>query len=166
MKENLTEQEVLCELDINDFEHIPKEKIIPFANMLSKMDSEVAQKALANFPNFSETMGEIFEGFNQLLIEGMQSNAEGFKAYYQICEKEITSCQHLLEQEELGFDEKRYILERMDNVRKMLGEKITEDKQFIEKIHTKALTALGITVGAVFMFFLPFVKQTKTIKNN
>ena len=50
-----TEQQVLKKLDIPDFRHLTKEKVIAFATMVPKMNPEVAKKALEQFPNFAST---------------------------------------------------------------------------------------------------------------
>ncbi len=44
-----TEQQVLKKLDIPDFRHLTKEKVIAFATMVPKMNPEVAKKALEQF---------------------------------------------------------------------------------------------------------------------
>ncbi|WP_156951394.1 hypothetical protein [Lacrimispora aerotolerans] len=46
MSETITEQKVLNKLDIPDFRHMTKDKVMGFASMLPDMDPEVAKKAL------------------------------------------------------------------------------------------------------------------------
>ena len=46
MNRTLSEQKVLKKLDIPDFRHLTKDKIIAFASLLPQMDTEVAKKAL------------------------------------------------------------------------------------------------------------------------
>ena len=55
----LTEQKVLKKLGIEDFRYLTKDKVVKMANMLDKMNPEVAKKAIEQFPNFSNTMKEI-----------------------------------------------------------------------------------------------------------
>jgi hypothetical protein len=45
MSKLLTEQKVFRKLDIKDFRHLTKDKVITMASMLDKMDPEVAKKA-------------------------------------------------------------------------------------------------------------------------
>lgn len=56
-----TEQQVLKKLDIPDFRHLTKEKVIAFATMVPKMNPEVAKEALEQFPNFASTSLDVFE---------------------------------------------------------------------------------------------------------
>ena len=56
-----TEQQVLKKLDISDFRHLTKEKVIAFATMVPKMNPEVAKKALEQFPNFASTSLDVLK---------------------------------------------------------------------------------------------------------
>ena len=149
MQRSLTETQVLKKLNIEDFRHLTKDKVISMATMLDKMDPEVAKKALEQFPEFANTMRQILSDYKQSLDEGMRQNAEGVKSYYDTCDVIISSCQKQLEQEDLSFEERRFILEQMVLVAKMKGEKNTEDKKFIVMMSVIGLTAIGLTAGAL-----------------
>ena len=149
MQRSLTEAQVLKKLNIEDFRHLTKDKVISMATMLDKMDPEVAKKALEQFPEFANTMRQILADYKQSLDEGMRQNAEGVKSYYDTCDVIISSCQKQLEQEDLSFEERRFILEQMVLVAKMKGEKNTEDKKFIVMMSVIGLTAIGLTAGAL-----------------
>ena len=149
MQRSLTEAQVLKKLNIEDFRHLTKDKVISMATMLDKMDPEVAKKALEQFPEFANTMRQILADYKQSLDEGMRQNAEGVKSYYDTCDVIISSCQKQLEQEDLSFEERRFILEQMVLVAKMKGEKNTEDKKIIVMMSVIGLTAIGLTAGAL-----------------
>ena len=149
MQRSLTEAQVLKKLNIEDFRHLTKDKVISMATMLDKMDPEVAKKALEQFPEFANTMRQILADYKQSLDEGMRQNAEGVKSYYDTCDVIISSCQKQLEQEDLSLEERRFILEQMVLVAKMKGEKNTEDKKIIVMMSVIGLTAIGLTAGAL-----------------
>ena len=149
MGRTLSEAQVLKKLDIADFRHMTKDKVMSMATMLDKMDPEVAKKALEQFPEFASTMRQILSDFKKSLDEGMRQNAEGVKSYYDACDAIITSCQKELEKENLSFAERRYILEQMVQVVKMKGEKNSEDKNFIVRMSVLSLTAVGLTACAL-----------------
>ena len=149
MQRSLTETQVLKKLNIEDFRHLTKDKVVSMATMLDKMDPEVAKKALEQFPEFANTMRQILADYKQSLDEGMRQNAEGVKSYYDTCDVIISSCQQQLEQEDLSFEERRFILEQMVLVAKMKGEKNTEDKKFIVMMSVIGLAAIGLTAGAL-----------------
>lgn len=56
----MNEQKVLKKLDIPDFRHLTKDKVIKMASMLDKMDPEVAKKAIEQFPEFANTTKEMY----------------------------------------------------------------------------------------------------------
>ena len=149
MKRTLTETQVLKRLDIADFRHLTKEKVMSMATMLDKMDPEVAKKALEQFPEFASTMRQILSEYKQSLDEGMRQNAEGVKSYYETCDAIISSCQKELEKEDQPFEERRFILEQMMIVAKMKGDKNSEDKRFIATMSVIGLAAIGLTAGAL-----------------
>jgi hypothetical protein len=148
MQRSLTETQVLKKLNIEDFRHLTKDKVISMATMLDKMDPEVAKKALEQFPEFASTMRQILSEYKKSLDEGLKQNAEGVKSYYDTCDAIITSCQRELDKEDLSFEERSFILEQMVLVAKMKGEKNTEDKKFIVMMSVIGLAAVGLTAGA------------------
>lgn len=149
MKRTLSETQVLKRLDIADFRHLTKEKVMSMATMLDKMDPEVAKKALEQFPEFANTMKQILSDYKQSLDEGMRQNADGVKSYYATCDAIISSCQKELEKEAQPFEERRFILEQMMIVAKMKGDKNSEDKRFIATMSVIGLAAIGLTAGAL-----------------
>lgn len=58
-----TEIQVLKKLDIPDFRHLTKDKVIAFATMIPGMEPEVAKKALEQFPNFVSISLEIMKEY-------------------------------------------------------------------------------------------------------
>lgn len=145
MQRNLTEVQVLKKLNIEDFRHLTKDKVISMATMLDKMDPEVAKKAIEQFPEFTKTMRQIIADYRKSIDEGMKQNTEGVKSFYYTCDDIISSCQRLIENDELSFEERRYILDQMVVVAKMKDEKNTEDKKFIIMMSSLGLAALGLT---------------------
>ena len=139
----LTEQKVLKKLDIPDFRHLTKAKVIDLASMLDRMDPEVAKKALEQFPDFANTTKEILVEYKDTLDKGMVANQESVKAYYDVCNSIIESLKKQLENEELSFEERRFIIEQMKEVSDKMGIKDTENKRFI-------LAQWGLGLAAAF----------------
>lgn len=131
MSRALTEQKVLKKLGIEDFRHLTKDKVITMASMLDKMDPEVAKKAIEQFPQFSNTMKEILHDYKDSLDKALEDNSESVGSYYSSCDAIISSLQKELDKEELSFEEKKYIIDKMIEVNKMKGDKDSENKKFI-----------------------------------
>ncbi len=144
MSKSLTEQKILKKLNIEDFRHLTKDKFINMASMLDKMDPEVAKKALEQFPEFASTMKEILTEYMESLDKALESNDESVKSYYSSADVIIVSLNEELKKENLSFDEKKYIIDKMLVVQKMKGDKDSENKRFIAAIAGCGLIAVGV----------------------
>ncbi|MDL2273773.1 hypothetical protein LJC34_04425 [Oscillospiraceae bacterium OttesenSCG-928-G22] len=147
MSKPLTELKVLKKLDISDFRHLTKDKVIKMASMLDKMDPEVAKKALEQFPEFSATTKEMLNNYKETLDKGLEANKESVQTYYSTCSSIINALETQLEADTLSFEERKYIIDKMVEVSKMMGEKDSENKKFIA---TMAVIG-GAVVGVVAM---------------
>ncbi|MBD5138775.1 MAG: hypothetical protein HDT24_05640 [Ruminococcus sp.] len=143
MRNLLTEKQVLKKLDIPDFRHLTKGKVIDLASMLDRMDPEVAKKALEQFPEFAKAAKEILAEYKDTLDKGIASNNESVKAYYDVCNSIINSLQKELENESHSFDEKKYIMEQMKEIADKMDKKDTENKKWI--------FAMAALAGGVFL---------------
>lgn len=149
MSKTLTEKKVLKKLGIDDFRHLTKDKVITMASMLDRMDPEVAKKALEQFPEFASTTKSMLSEYKETLDKGLESNKESVQSYYESCNKTIESLQKLLEDENLDFEEKKYVIDKMFEMTKMMGIKDTENKKFIAAIAVIAGTAVSVSVAAL-----------------
>lgn len=147
MNRGLTEQIVLKKLGIEDFRHLTKDKVITMASLLDKMDPEVAKKALEQFPEFSKTAKEVLAEYKDILDKGLENNKESVQSYYSTCNAIIVSLQKQLENESMSFDERKYIIDKMIEVSKMMGEKDTENKRFIAACVAIGAVATGIVTA-------------------
>lgn len=149
MARTLTEQKVLKKLGIEDFRHLTKDKVITMASMLDKMDPEVAKKAIEQFPEFSHTMKDILHDYKQTLDKTLEENGESVKSYYSSCDAIISSLQKELDKEDLSFDEKKYIIDKMIEVNKMKGDKDSENKKFLATMAAVGVAAVGVVAGVL-----------------
>lgn len=149
MSRPLTEQKVLRKLNIEDFRHLTKDKVITMASMLDKMDPEVAKKALEQFPEFSNTAKEMLVGYKDTLDKGLESNKESVQSYYDSCKAIIEVLQKQLEDENLSFEERKYIIDRLLEISKMMGEKDTENKKFIVTMAVVGAAAVGFVTAVL-----------------
>lgn len=142
----MSEEKVLKKLDIVDFRHLTKDKVIKMASMLDKMDPEVAKRALEQFPEFANTTKEMLTEYKESLDEGLESNNKSVKAVYDTYNAVITSLQKELEKENLTFEQKKYIIEQMKDVAEKVDKKDTENKRFIAGMATLAAIVVSSTV--------------------
>ncbi|MDD7419336.1 hypothetical protein ACTNA4_00310 [Bariatricus sp. HCP28S3_A7] len=149
MSKTLTEKQVLKKLGIPDFRHLSKEKVMKFATMLPHMDPEVAKKALEQFPEFAKTTKEMLVEYKDILEKGMASNDKSIMNCYDAGKAMISSLQKELDKEELSFEERKYVIDKMMEVSKMMNEKDSENKKFIAFMAMIAGTVVTVGVGAL-----------------
>ena len=148
MANQLPEQKVLKKLGIQDFRHLTKSKVINLVSMLDKMDPDVAKKALEQFPEFAQTCKEMLLEYKDTLDKGMSSNDKSIQTVYDTYNTIIVSLQKQLDNENLSFEEKKYIIEQMKEIADKVDKKDTENKQWITgMVALAAATALGVVVS-------------------
>ncbi len=145
LKKPLNEQKVLDKLGIEDFRHLSKDKVIEFVSMIPNMEPEVAKAAIEQFPEFASTMKSIMIDYKQEIETALNQNGDSIKAYYDACNKILDSLDKLLEDTELDLNEKMQIIDKMQEVQKMMDEKDKENKKFIRDI----LTIAGVVIVTV-----------------
>lgn len=140
-----TEKQVLKKLNIPDFRHLSKDKIMTFFSMLPNMDPEVAKKAIEQFPTYAGTVKEIVSEYKGFLEKAFADNAESVQSYYAICNSILNTLSNMLEQDDLSFDEKKYIINQMLEVESRVEQKDTENKKHWLKI-------IGLTSAVIITF--------------
>lgn len=135
-----TEVQVLKKLDIPDFRHLTKDKVIAFASMIPKMDPEVAKKALEQFPNFASTTLDVMKEYRGVIENILQDDKESTQVCYDMYDRVMTSLEKILHEENLTFDEKIYILDQMKLVADTVSQKDYEKA-------SNRLKILGIAGG-------------------
>lgn len=145
MSKLLTEQKVLKKLGIENFNYLTKDKVIAMASIIDKMEPEVAKKALEQFPEFSNTVKEMLLQYKDTLDKSLETNQESVQSYYAFCDSVITSLQKQLENNDLSFEDKKYIIDSMLRLSKEMKEKDSENKKFIA---TLAAIGAATIVGA------------------
>lgn len=130
MNNQLTEQQVLNQLNIPDFRHITKEQVMTFASMLQDMEPEVAKKALEQFPEFVKMTLEVMREYKSVLEKSLDDNSASSQQCYDIYNKVIDALQSCLDKDDLSFEERRYYLDSMKEIAKMAERKDSENKKF------------------------------------
>lgn len=151
MNYSLDEKKVLKKLGIEDFRHLTKDKVIQLASMLDKMDPEVAKKALEQFPDFSKTVSEIVTSYQDSIDKGLASNDTSVASSYKAYDTVLDALRDELKKEDLSFEQRKEILDKMAEIADSVAEKDSENKKFIfaAKALGGAVVALGIGVLSV-----------------
>ena len=146
MSRPYTELQVLRQLDIPDFRHLTKNKVIAFASMIPRMDPEVAKKALEQFPNFASTSLDIMKEYREIIETASDDDRESTQKCYEMYDRVMNSLEMILQEDELTFDEKTYILDQMKFVADEVSRKDSEKSNNRLKILS---IAGGVAAGIV-----------------
>lgn len=147
MSNQLTEREVLQQLNIPDFRHITKDKVMTFASMLQNMEPEVAKKALEQFPEFAKMTLEVLKDYKGIMEKTLDENSASSKQCYDIYNEVMDALKSCLAKDDLPFEEKKYYIEKMMEIAKMAESKDTENKGFNWKMITLGTGAVFTVVG-------------------
>ena len=155
MSNRLNEKEVLKELDIPDFRHITKDKVIEFTSMLSDMAPEVAKKALEQFPKFAEMTTQVIINLKESIVHIMDGNSESQNQIYQGYLQILTTQQERLTKgsETLTEAEKNEIINKMVEIVDKMSAKDTENKRYLASLGDKLMKTglFAVGVGAVVL---------------
>ena len=144
-----SEEKVLKKLQIQDFRYLTKDKVIAMASMLDKMDPEVAKKALEQFPEFAKTMKEVLGDYKETLEVVLKENGDSVRSYYASCDAIISSLQKELEKEDLSFEDRKYIIDKMMEINQMKGMKDSENKKFLATLALCGVAAVTVVAGVL-----------------
>lgn len=130
----LTEQEVLEILDIPDFRHMSKDKVMKFASELPNMDPQVAKTALLQFPEFAATTRDVMSCFQETMLEVLKEDQSNVKSFNESCDVILALLASLAEQSDISFEQKEKIIDKMIAIVQLKGNKDTETKKFKYKL--------------------------------
>ena len=166
MSKMLTEAQVLKKLNIPDFRHLSKDNVMSFVSMIDKMDPEVAKKALEQFPDFARVSIESLNNLKDTVSKAMDDDKESANRFFDMCDTIIDAIKLAMSDGEVTFEEKKYCIDKMQEIAKMASEKDSEGKKFkwslVANFALTTVTVVAATVtvlGGATNIELPFKKD-------
>lgn len=148
----LSEVEVLEKLDIPDFRHMSKDKIMTFCSMLPDMNPEVARMAFERFPDFVKMSSDIMSCYKEQVGAVLKDNTANMKAFNDSCDTIINALNSLLQQKRIKRKERKYIIDNMMQLLQMKADKDQDNKEWLSNIiitvGSVAVTIVGVA-GAI-----------------
>jgi hypothetical protein len=147
------EDEVKQALEIDSWRHLSKDKMIKFAAMMPDMDTEVALKIIQQFPAFTkfamDAVDVMQKAHESTLSANMQSQEHVHQAFREI--REILKGE--LNKDGLSLEEKKYIIEQIQETGRLQFQKDSENRQFLDGVLNKILMGAGaaVALGVVFV---------------
>ncbi|GIF13919.1 hypothetical protein [Actinoplanes teichomyceticus] len=146
------EAEVKKALGIDTWRSLSKDKVFQFAAMMPDMDREVALKIIEQLPEYTKFLTaslEILEREHEsTLTSNSHSQDHVHRAYREI--REVLKGK--LGQEDIGWEETRYLIEQMMETARQESAKDTENKQFLDGIFKKAAIGAGAAAAMAIAF--------------
>ncbi len=150
MVKMMTEQEVLERLDVKDFRHMSKDKVIAaFSSMLPNMSSEVAMKVLEQFPSFAQAMTDIAVQYKTILINSIDSSSRSTQQSILICQAIIDALKTQLDRDDLPFEERKFYIEQMQQIARTVQEINAEHHAFLTRCISFGVLALIFVGGGL-----------------
>jgi hypothetical protein len=147
------EVEIKQALGIESWRNLSKDKIIRFAAMMPDMDTEVALKIVEQFPVFKEFAMDVVHSMEKAQEATLSANTPSqehvHRAHHEI--REILKGQ--LDKDDLSFDERKYLIEQIQETGRQQFQKDSENKEFLERVLHKVLVGAGgaLIAGLVFV---------------
>ena len=136
MSHTLTEAKVLRKLDIPDFRHLTKDKVVSFVSMLPQMDPEVAKRALEQFPAFAETSLAIVGCLKDSLGTIVAGNAENMAEFNARCQEALSALEVELKREDLTDEGRKMVIDGIMGIIEAISRKDSENKEFLSRLFT------------------------------
>jgi hypothetical protein len=145
----MTEEEVLQRLNIPDFRHLTKDKVISFASMLEKMDPELAKKVIDKFPDYAKAVLSALQNCKDTIVRLSDSNDKSLSRIYDECDQVVESLSKCLEDGDVSFEEKKYFIEQMMKITESTAKKDAESKAYNWKMFTVLCTTVIVAIGTM-----------------
>ena len=145
VQHELTEEEVLKRLNIPDWRHMSKDKIMSFTSSLLCMNPEVAKEVLKKFPEFAKMCSDALTDVTKAMDEVIEHTDKNTHKVLDAYLSEINTLQDELKREDLSLEDKLIL---NDEIKELL-EKM--DLVANERIHELFNKVLSVVVGTVMV---------------
>ena len=148
VQHELTEEEVLKLLNIPDWRHMSKDKIMSFTSSLQCMNPEVAKEVLKKFPEFAKMCSDALTDVTKAMDEVIEHTDKNTHKVLDAYLSEINTLQDELKREDLSLEDKLIL---NDEIKELLEKMDLVAKESNERIHELFNKVLSVVVGTVMV---------------
>lgn len=138
-KRLLTADQVKEYLDIPDFRHLTRDKLIEFVSAIPDMDNEVAVKVIEQFPEFTGYAKVLVDHYETMCDDILKENGRSVQAVMDGYKQTLDLLGELARDEKSSPEDKRYFAEEMVKIADKMAAFDTSNKNFLAGI-TKYIT--------------------------
>lgn len=145
----ISEEKMLQTLDIPDWRHMTKDKVLEFASQMYRLDPEVAKHAISQFPKFSEMGTNIVATLKESLTDIYELDGKYIDKAYAINEKILDDLEIQLKRPFQSAKSRANIINAMIEVSNNIGKLENERHSFLsDGFKTVATTAIAVITVA------------------
>ena len=141
----MTADQVKEYLNIPDFRHITRDKLIQFVSAIPDMDREVAIKTIEQFPEFCGCAQVMVNHYESMCDSILSENGASVQSVMDGYKKTLDVLGDLASADDIDPEDKRYFAEKMVEVAEKMAAFDTSNKEFLSGI----LKGFACFVGAV-----------------
>ena len=148
-----TEEDVKKLLDIEDFRHITKEKVIQFVSNIPNMEKDVAIKAIEQFPAFKDYGSIMVSHLSEMCNKIIAENGKNAKAVFNAYQKTLDVLAAQLEKKNITAKDRRYFAEKMVEVADKMATFDADNKNWFAGLVKYGSIVVGgaLLLGAVYL---------------
>jgi hypothetical protein len=146
------EVEIMRALGIESWSGLSKENMIRFAAMMPDMDTEVALKIIEQFPAFKEFATEAVDTIEKAHESTLSANRRSQRHVHQAFQEIREILKAELGKGDLSWEEKKFLIEKIQETGKLEFQKDSENKQFLDSVLKKVVVGTIATVGLAVTF--------------
>lgn len=137
-----TEDDVKQALGIDSWRNLSKDKFLTFVSELPNMDKDVAMKAVAQFPDFSNLVISGLDQFKEQALAAQKFNWKGQRQVHKAFKDYRAMLNRELERGDLTGDDRFRILQ-------LVNDAITKQMELQERHQNFILKVLGVTASVL-----------------
>lgn len=147
------EVEIKRALGIESWRNLSKDKMIRFAAMMPDMDTEVALKIIEQFPAFKDFALDAVDTMEKSHKTTLKANKQSQEHVHQAFQEIRDILKGELGKEDLSLEERKFIIEQIQETGRQEFLKDSENKKFLEKVFRGAVIGIGaaVALGVVFV---------------
>lgn len=118
-------------------------KILELAYNMQTTDKKTALRIIDKIPDLVDNDKAAIAAMQQSCTLMYQSNQENMQSFNDACQAYLNTCRDIVNSGTLSHGQQLEVLDRMENVLKLMAEKDSENKKFIFEGHLQTICTIG-----------------------
>ncbi|MFD3518353.1 hypothetical protein [Streptomyces sp. NPDC058657] len=149
----MNESALKQKLGIRDWRNLSKDRVLKFAAAMPEMATEVRLKLIEQFPAFKDLAKADIDAVTEAHKSTLAANENSQNHYYKAAQDQRDALQADLGRDDLTWEQRDALHDRLERNKQQVGEKDSENKQFLG-VGMKVVAAAGaaaVGLGVVYV---------------